>query len=115
MQDEKEALAKARKRSAELSNQIRHICALMHRLGLSVLSTASSPAKGSDEGMKPRDKDSESLKAFLDRVKEMREREPLNLASGVGDPLGQAARAQGFPDLDQIRPLAYAAISSALS
>ncbi|KAL8272372.1 hypothetical protein Esti_003662 [Eimeria stiedai] len=115
MQDEKEALVKAKKRSAELSNQIRHIYALMHRLGLSVLSTASTPAKGSDASLQPRDKEKESLKAFLDRVKEMRDAEPLNLASGIGDPVGQTARAQSFPDIDQIRPLAYAAISSALS
>ncbi|KAL8435565.1 hypothetical protein ACSSS7_002410 [Eimeria intestinalis] len=115
MQDEKEALVKAKKRSADLSNQIRHICALMHRLGLSVLSTASTPAKGLDAPMQPRDKEKESLKAFLDRVKEMRDAEPLNLASGIGDPVGQTARTQSFPDIDQIRPLAYAAISSALS
>ncbi|KAL8445792.1 hypothetical protein Emed_005348 [Eimeria media] len=115
MQDEKEALVKAKKRSAELSNQIRHICALMHRLGLSVLSTASTPAKGLDASMQPRDKEKESLKAFLDRVKETRDAEPLNLASGIGDPVGQTARTQSFPDIDQIRPLAYAAISSALS
>lgn len=115
MQDEKEALAKAKKRSAELSNQIRHICALMHRLGLSVLCTASAPAKGQDGVIRPRDKDNESLQAYLDRMKEKRDAEPLNLASGFDDPVGQAARAQGFPDIDQIRPLAYAAISSALS
>ncbi|KAL8438827.1 hypothetical protein Efla_003864 [Eimeria flavescens] len=115
MQDEKEALVRAKKRSAELSNQIRHICALMHRLGLSVLSTASAPAKGLDASMQPRDRENESLQAFLDRVKEMRDAEPLNLSSGIGDPVGQTARAQSFPDIDQIRPLAYAAISSALS
>lgn len=115
MQDEKEALVKSRKRTAELMTQIRHICALMHRLGLSVLSTASAPGKGRNNELPARDQDSESLKCFLDRVKKERDAEPLKLSLGIGDPVGQAAKAQGFPDIDQIRPLACAAISNALS
>ncbi|OEH74463.1 kinesin heavy chain-like protein [Cyclospora cayetanensis] len=115
MQNEKEALAKAKKRSTELSNQIRHICALMHRLGLSVLSTASASSRAQDGALLLRDKENESLRSFLDRVREKRDSEPLNLASGLGDPVGEAARAQGFLDIDQIRPLVYAAIGSALS
>ncbi|CDJ64465.1 kinesin heavy chain, putative [Eimeria necatrix] len=115
MQDEKEALVKCKKRTAELTSQIRHICALMHRLGLSVLSTASAPAKGQDSLLAPRDQENESLKAFLDRVREKRDAEPLKLSLSVGDPVGQSAKARGFPDIDQIRPLACAAISNALS
>ena len=115
MQDEKEALVKSKKRTAELMSQIRHICALMHRLGLSVLSTASAPGKGQNNELPARDQDSESLKSFLDRGKEMRDAEPLKLSQGIGDPVGQAAKAQGFPDIDQIRPLACAAINNALS
>ncbi|CDJ29234.1 LOW QUALITY PROTEIN: kinesin heavy chain, putative [Eimeria mitis] len=115
MQDEKEALVKSKKRTAELMGQIRHICALMHRLGLSVLSTASAPGKGQDNELPARDQDSESLKSFLDRIKEKRDAEPLKLSLGIGDPVGQAAKTQGFPDIDQIRPLACAAISNALS
>ncbi|CDI80302.1 kinesin heavy chain, putative [Eimeria praecox] len=115
MQDEKEALVKSKKRTAELMSQIRHICALMHRLGLSVLSTASAPAEGQNSELPARDQDSESLQSFLDRVKEKREAEPLKLSLGIGDPVGPTAKAQGFPDVDQIRPLACAAISNALS
>lgn len=115
MQDEKEALAKSKKRTAELTGQIRDICALMHRLGLSVLTTASTPPKGQGEQMALQGSDNDSLKLFLERVKEKRESGPLNLASGLGDPVGESASLQGFPDIDQIRPLACAAISSALS
>lgn len=114
MQDEKEALARATKRSTELAQQIRYISALMHRLGLSVLSTASFPGSDVSLASVRRAAESESLSAYLSRIKPLLDTDQ-NISNGIDDNGADITKKYDFPDIDQVRPLAYAVLSNALS